>query len=152
HPWVRTVWEPEQRNPLRIQLPAGAVLAGGGCGRPAGGGICVVLGSDFGTPPVTPPPEMLRRPVSHPGISGDADFRLLVATIDPDGDGRRSSVWMSLIERLAQTHGAPSFSSRVLGWGTVENILFGFERGDRGVHWQTDGHGGGVLGALQWRR
>ncbi|HYW87490.1 MAG TPA: hypothetical protein VFB50_06960, partial [Chloroflexota bacterium] len=155
-PWVRTVWDPEQRNPLRIQLPAGAVLGGevvgGECGRPAGGRICVVLVPDLGAAPVTRHREMLRRLLAYREFSDDADFQLLVGTLDPDGDGARSSVWMSLIDRLARTHGTPVFSSRVVRWGTVESMLSGSGRGARGRDWRTHDHTCGVLGALQRRR
>jgi hypothetical protein len=155
HPWVRTVCSPEQRNPLRVQLPAGAVLAGGEmggeCARPAGR-IRVVLVPDLGAAPITRYREMLRRLNAYREFFGDADFQLLVATIDPDGNGGRYSVWVSLLDRLARTHGTPAFSSRVVGWGTVQHVLSGSDRGDRAVDWRTRDHRGGVLGPLQQRR
>ena len=156
HPWVRTVCGPEQGSPLRVQFPAGAVLAGremdGDCSGPAGGRICVVLVPDLGAAPVTRYRERLRRLLAYREFSGDADFQLLVATIDPDGDGGRSSVWMSLMDRLARTHGTPAFSSRVVSWGTVESMLSGSDRSDRGGDWRTHDYSGGVLGPLQRRR
>ena len=113
-PWVRTVCGPEQRKSLRVQLPAGAVLAGGemrgDCPGPAGGRMNVVLVPDLGAAPVTRHREMLRLLLAYREISGDADLHLLVATIDPDEDGARCTVWMSLLDKLARTHGAPAVS------------------------------------------
>jgi hypothetical protein len=156
HPWVRTVCGPEQGNPLRVQLPASAVLAGGEMGEvrygPARGRISVVMIPDLGAAPVTRHREMLRRLLAYRELSGDADFQLLVATIDPNGDGGRSSAWMSLIDRLARTHGMPVFSSRVVGWGTVESMLSGSDRRDRGGDWRTQDRTCGVLGPLQRQR
>ena len=111
-----------------------------------------MLVPDLGAAPVTRHREMLRRLLAYREFSGDADFQLLVATIDPDGDGGRSSVWMSLMDRLARTHGTPVFSSRVVGWGTVESMLSGSDRGDRGGDWRTHHYSGGVLGPSQRRR
>jgi hypothetical protein len=99
------------------------------CAGPAGGRITVVMVPDLGAAPVTRHREMLRRLLAYREFSGDADFQLVVATIDPDGDGGRSSVWMSLMDRLARTHGTPMFSSRVVGWGTVESMLSGSRSG-----------------------
>ena len=113
-PWVRTVCGPEQRKPLRVQLLAGAVLAGGElggeCAAPAGGRVCIVLVPDLGAAPVTRHREMLRLLLAYWEISRDADLHLLVATIDPDEDGARCTVWMSLLDKLARTHGAPAVS------------------------------------------
>jgi hypothetical protein len=124
----------------------------GECAGRAGGRICVVLVPDLGAAPVTRYRERLRRLLAYREFSGDADFQLLVATIDPDGDGGRSSAWMSLMDRLARTEGTPVFSSRVVGWGTVESVLFGFDREDRGGNRRTHHYSGGVLGPLQRRR
>jgi hypothetical protein len=51
------------------------------------------------------------------GFCGDADFQLLLASMGRDGDGGRSSVWMSLMDRLARTHGTPVCSARVVAGG-----------------------------------
>ena len=106
----------------------------------------VVLVPDLGAAPVTRHREMLRRLLAYREFSGDADFHLLVATIDPDGDGGRSSVWMSLIERLARMHSAPAVSSRVVNWGTVESILSGSKRGVRGGDGRAHHYSERVLG------
>jgi hypothetical protein len=155
-PWVRTVCGPEQRKPLRVQLLAGAVLAGGElggeCAAPAGGRVCIVLVPDLGAAPVTRHREMLRRLVAYRELSGDADFQLLVATTDTDGDDGRSRVWMSLIGRLARTDSAPVFSSRVVSWGTVESMLSGSKRGVHGRDGRAYHYSGGVLGPFQGRR
>src|SRR5262245_53240698 len=92
---------------------------------------------------------MLRRLLAYGEFSGDSVLHLLVATIDPDEDGARCTVWMSLVDRLARTHGTPALSWRVVGWGTVERVLSGSERGDRGGDWRIHDDTGGVLGSVQ---
>jgi hypothetical protein len=78
HPWVRTVRVPEQGNSLRVQLPAGAVLAdgemGGECAGPAGVRMSVVLVPDLGAAPVTRHGETLRRLFAYREFSGHAEF------------------------------------------------------------------------------
>ena len=127
HPWVRTIRGPHQGEPLRVRLPAGAVLATRipGTERAGSGAEKTSLGlvPDLGAAPVARYREMLRRLLAFREYSGDADFQLVVVTIDPDGDGGRSSVWMSLMDRLAQTHGTQVFSSRGVGWGAVGGVL-----------------------------
>ncbi len=154
HPWVRTIRGPHQGEPLRVRLPAGAVLATRipGTERAGSGAEKTSLGlvPDLGAAPVARYREMLRRVLAFREYSGDADFQLVVVTIDPDGDGGRSSVWMSLMDRLAQTHGTQVISSRVVGWGAVGGVLSGSDPGDRGEDWRTH-HGAGVLGPSRRR-
>jgi hypothetical protein len=107
---------------------------------------------DLGAAPVARHREMLRRLVAYREFTGDADLRLLVATIDPNGDSGRSSAWTSLIDRLARAHGTPAISSRVVSWGTVESMLSGSDRGDRRLDWRIHDESGGALVALQRRR
>jgi hypothetical protein len=131
-PWVREVWSPSRKTFLRVSVPAGALLVNREMAtkntRVSRRPITVLLVPDLGTAPVARYREMLRRLVVLLGSGLDdgtcgPESELIIATPDPDRDGRRSDAWLELLGRVARRQEQPAPFARVVLWDQVADVV-----------------------------
>jgi hypothetical protein len=131
-PWVREVWSPQLSKLVRVRLPAGALLTPRATAADKtmvnGERMPVLLVPDLGTAPVASYRETLRRLVALREAriddgSPDPEPELVIATLDPDHDGRRSDAWFELLDSVARRQGQPALLARVVAWDQVGDVV-----------------------------
>jgi hypothetical protein len=116
---------------IRVRAGARVILGAGGLAAKsegAGDGLSqLLLVADLGTVPVLRYRRMLRVLASlrHAGgsalVESFAEPEIVIATLDPDGTGRRPSAWRELVDRIERTQ-AGLLRARVVTWTWVANL------------------------------
>jgi integrase-like protein len=81
--------------------------------------ISMMLVPDLGTAPVVRHREMLRRLQAFCETRTALEPHVVVATIDPEGDGARAAAWTHLLQRIAGNDAHAAFRWRVVSWDQV---------------------------------
>jgi hypothetical protein len=126
-PSLGTVMRSPEEKSLRVRLPGRAVLASktlssdDSVHEPECTTMWLI--PDLGSTPVAGYREMLRRLIVYFEVSGDRELQLVVATVDPDGEGRRGASWLTLLDRLGAPLAPGVLNTRVIHWEQVMTVV-----------------------------